>query len=104
MLVPTKRSVRVATFFARWAAVAATASWGVPWPRALGHATTGFDLLEQSPGLFRQLCGDLFHIPAAAGRIDHLVEMPLFLEHDLDIAGNTTGELVGRTENLVKGD
>ncbi len=67
------------------------------------HAAVFLDGLEERPCLPRKLVGQLLDVPRAAGRVDDAGDIGLGLQHQLGVAGDAAGKLVGRANHVVKG-
>ena len=66
--------------------------------QARQHAAARFEVLENLPGLFGDVVGQLFDVPRAAGRIGDAAEVAFFLADDLNVAGNAARERVRLAE------
>ena len=77
---------------------------------ALDHALTdGFeiaafvlDLVEQVPSGHGQTLGEVLDVVGTCGGVGHLVEVGLFLEDELLVAGDTVGEVGGDLKRRVE--
>ena len=70
----------------------------VPGGERRRHAATAFDVLENGPGLFRHILGQILDVPRAAGRIGDAAEMAFLLADDLDVARDAACECIRLAE------
>ena len=67
-----------------------------------GHAAQGIHFLDDLPGSFRHVMGQLFHHVTTRPGVDHAGDMGLFLNNELRVEGNPGRELGGQRNGLVK--
>ena len=71
--------------------------------QSLNHTAHALDFLELSPNLLHDLLGQGFHCPRATSRVNGAQHAKFLLQHNVQVAGNTTGEDITLTNQLVKG-
>ena len=70
----------------------------------LAHAACLFHFEEVLPGALGYLVGEVLDIVASGGGVDNLVEVALFLEQQLLVAGDAVAEVVGLLVGVVEGE
>ena len=76
---------------------------GIASFQSLNHTTHAFNFLELSPNLFYNLLGQGLYCPRAASRVNGAQHAKFLLQHNMQVTGNTTGEDIALTNQLVKG-
>ena len=76
---------------------------GIASLQSLNHTAHALDFLELSPNLLHDLLGQRFHCPRATSRVNGAQHAKFLLQHNVQVAGNTTGEDITLTNQLVKG-
>ena len=71
--------------------------------QSLHHTAHALDFLELSPNLLDDLLGQGFYCPRAASRVNGAQHAKFLLQHNMQVTGNTTGEDIALTNQLVKG-
>ena len=76
---------------------------GIASLQSLNHTAHALDFLELSPNLLHDLLGQGFHCPRATGRVNGAQHAKFLLQHNVQVTGNTTGEYIALTNQLIKG-